>query len=117
VPILRALGAAQHRGVDVAAILDKTQDRQSDVRGRYSSAVYLAHSHVPVWIDDALAIAHNKVVIIDGERVVTGSFNFTAAADTRNAENVVVIDSRAVAGLFLANWETRRAVSRVFETE
>jgi phosphatidylserine/phosphatidylglycerophosphate/cardiolipin synthase-like enzyme len=72
---------------------------------------------VPVWIDDALAIAHNKVVIIDGERVVTGSFNFTAAADTRNAENVVVIDSRAVAGLFLANWETRRAVSRVFETE
>jgi phosphatidylserine/phosphatidylglycerophosphate/cardiolipin synthase-like enzyme len=117
VPILRALSAAQRRGVDVAAILDKMQDRKNDARGRYSPAVYLAHAGMRVWIDDTPAIAHSKVIVIDGATVITGSFNFTRSADTRNTENVVVIGSREVAGQFLANWETRRAVSRVFEAE
>ena len=53
VPIIRALAAAKRRGVDVEAILDKTQDRHDDPRGRYSTAVYLVHAGVPVWIDDA----------------------------------------------------------------
>jgi phospholipase D len=72
---------------------------------------------VPVWIDDQLAIAHNKVLIIDGHLVITGSFNFTKSAETRNAENVVMIDSPRVAGWFAANWDARRAVSRAFEAE
>ena len=116
-PILAALSAAKRRGVDVAAILDKTQDRQGEERGRYSSAVYLARAGVPVWIDTAPAIAHSKIIVIDGKRVITGSFNFTKAADTRNAENVLVVDSPTVAGWYAANWEERRAASRVFVLE
>ena len=115
--ILRALAAAKRRGLDVAVILDKSQDRRGDTRGRYSSAVYLVHAGVPVWMDDAPAIAHNKVVIIDDAAVVTGSFNFTKAADARNAENVVVLDSAEVAAWFTRNWEERRAASRPFEAE
>ncbi len=94
-PILRALSAAQRRGVDVAAILDKTQDRQNDARP-IPPAVYLAHAEVRMWLDDTPAIAHSKV--IDGATVINGSFNFTKSADTRNIENVVVIGSREVAG-------------------
>lgn len=116
-PNLRALAAAKRRGLDVAVILDKSQDRRGDARGRYSSAVYLVHAGVPVWIDDAPAIAHNKVVIIDDSAVVTGSFNFTKAADARNAENVVMLDSAEVAAWFTRNWEERRATSRPFEAE
>src|SRR5271165_3316088 len=104
VPILRALAGAERRGLDVAAILDKSQDRQDDPRGRYSPAVYLAHAGIHVLIDDEPAIAHNKVIVLDGRTVITGSFNFTASADTRNAENVVILDSPDVAGWFLANW-------------
>ena len=74
------------------------QDRRDNPGGRYSGAVYLVHAGVPVWIDDGPAIAHNKVVILDGRTVITGSFNFSKAADTRNAENVVVIESETVAG-------------------
>ena len=103
--------------MDVAAILDKSQDRQDDARGRYSPAIYLAHAGTRVLIDDEPAIAHNKVIVIDGRTVLTGSFNFTLSADTRNAENVVVLESANVAGWFLANWREREAVSRVFQAE
>jgi len=41
---------------------------------------------------------------LGGHRVITGSFNFTAAAEKSNAENVVVLDSPEAAGLYLDNW-------------
>ena len=50
-------------------------------------------------------------MVIDGEKVITGSFNFTAAAQNRNAENLLVIDDPALAAKYTANWEHRRAVS------
>ena len=115
--ILRAIAAAKRRGLDVAAILDKTQDRHDSNRSRYTGAIYLANAGVPVWIDDAPAIAHNKIIVLDDRTVLTGSFNFTKSADTRNAENVVTIESSVVARWFTENWEERRAVSRVFEAE
>jgi phospholipase D len=43
--------------------------------------------------------------------VIGGSFNDSAFADSRNAENVTFIDSPDVAGWFLANWQSRRDVS------
>lgn len=115
--ILRSIAAAKHRGLDVEAILDKSQDRHASARSHYSGATYLANAGVPVWIDDAPAIAHSKIIILDDRTVVTGSFNFTKSADTRNAENVVVIDSQTVAAWFIGNWKERRAASRRFEAE
>jgi phosphatidylserine/phosphatidylglycerophosphate/cardiolipin synthase-like enzyme len=41
--------------------------------------------------DAAVSIAHNKVMVIDDNTVITGSFNFTAAAQRSNAENLLVI--------------------------
>ena len=88
----------------MAAILDKSQAER-----RYSAAGYLARAGIPVWIDDAAGIAHSKVLIIDGRLVITGSFNFTKAADTANVENIVVLESPDVARWFAAEWEARRA--------
>jgi phosphatidylserine/phosphatidylglycerophosphate/cardiolipin synthase-like enzyme len=48
----------------------------------------LANQGVPVMIDAEHAIAHNKIIIIDGETILTGSFNFTKAAQEKNVENV-----------------------------
>lgn len=115
--ILRAIAAAKKRGLDVEVILDKSQDRRASQRSRYTGATYLANAGVQVWIDDAPAIAHIKVVILDDRVVITGSFNFTKAADTRNAKNVVAIDSPTVAAWFTRNWEERRSASRRFEPE
>ncbi len=111
-PILSALASAKERGLDVAAILDKSNDR-SGKKDRYSGATFVAHAGIPVFIDYQPAIAHNKIIIIDRHLVITGSYNFTRRAE-RNAENVTFIDSPEVASRFLSNWNVRRAASRVY---
>jgi phosphatidylserine/phosphatidylglycerophosphate/cardiolipin synthase-like enzyme len=68
-PIAKALLDAHKRGVQVQVILDKSQ--RSD---KYSSADFLANQGVPVLIDANHAIAHNKIIVVDGEVVITGSF-------------------------------------------
>jgi phosphatidylserine/phosphatidylglycerophosphate/cardiolipin synthase-like enzyme len=84
--IASAVKRAFDRGVKVRVLLDKSQ--RTD---RYSSATYFFNNNVPVWIDDRHAIAHNKVILIDGETIITGSFNFTQAAERNNAENLLII--------------------------
>ncbi len=98
-PIAQALVAAKQRGVRVEVILDKSQRTE-----HYSEADFLAHAGIPVRIDAAHAIAHNKVMVIDDETVITGSFNFTKAAEEHNAENVLVLHDAQLASEYLANW-------------
>jgi len=85
-PIAKAIAAAARRGVQVVAVLDKSQ-RTS----RYSGATYLLNAGIPVYIDERPAIAHNKIIIVDRSEVITGSFNFTKAAQERNAENLLML--------------------------
>ena len=61
-PIAKALLNAHKRGVKMEVILDKSQRTQ-----KYSSATFLYNQRIPVKIDAQHAIAHNKVMIIDGE--------------------------------------------------
>ena len=107
-PIARALVDAHQRGVEVHVILDKSQRTK-----KYSSASFLADEGVPVAIDDAHAVAHNKVMVIDATKVITGSFNFTTAAEKSNAENLLVIDDPALAEKYTVNWKNheRHAVA------
>jgi phosphatidylserine/phosphatidylglycerophosphate/cardiolipin synthase-like enzyme len=97
-PIAKALLDAHKRGVQVQVILDKSQ--RSD---KYSSADFLANQGVPVVIDANHAIAHNKVIVIDGELVITGSFNFTKAAQEKNAENLLILRDLALAAQYTKN--------------
>jgi len=85
-PIAKALMDARKRGVKITVILDKSQKT-----ARYSSADFLRNSGIATYIDGKHAIAHNKIMIIDRECVITGSFNFTKAAEEMNAENILVI--------------------------
>jgi len=103
-PIAQALIEAKRRGVHVEAILDKSQRTE-----QYSEADFLAHAGVPVSIDAAHSIAHNKVMILDDDTVITGSFNFTKAAEEHNAENLLVLHDRALAARYRANWDAHRA--------
>jgi phosphatidylserine/phosphatidylglycerophosphate/cardiolipin synthase-like enzyme len=86
-PIARALIQAKKRGVKIIAVLDKSNRTR-----KYSAATFLKNMDIPVFIDDKHAIAHNKVMIIDNRVVITGSFNFSMAAETRNAENLLILD-------------------------
>jgi phosphatidylserine/phosphatidylglycerophosphate/cardiolipin synthase-like enzyme len=108
--ILQALVDAWGRGVDVEVILDKSEER--DHGSRPAGARFTADAGIPTWIDNKVAIAHNKVIIIDGHLVIGGSYNYTSAAEHKNAENVTFIDAPVVADFYLMNWEARKAVSR-----
>jgi phosphatidylserine/phosphatidylglycerophosphate/cardiolipin synthase-like enzyme len=108
-PIAKALMNAHKRGVKVEVILDKSQRTQ-----KYSSATFFYNSGIPVKIDAQHAIAHNKVMIIDGETVITGSFNFTKAAEENNAENLLVIRDKKLAERYIKNWQEHAGHSEVY---
>jgi phosphatidylserine/phosphatidylglycerophosphate/cardiolipin synthase-like enzyme len=104
-PIADALKKAHERGVTVYVLLDK-----SNVTGKYSGVTFLFNAGVPVGIDDRHAIAHNKIILIDadtpGATVLTGSFNFTKAAEESNAENLLILkECPELATSYVANWK------------
>lgn len=109
-PIAKALVEAHRRGVKVTALLDKSQQTE-----KYSSADFLVNSGVPTFIDASHAIAHNKIMILDGRKVITGSFNFTKAAEEKNAENLLVLNDVALAVKYTTNWQAHAAHSVVYE--
>jgi phosphatidylserine/phosphatidylglycerophosphate/cardiolipin synthase-like enzyme len=52
---------------------------------------------------------HHKVIIIDGQKVVTGSFNFSNNAEESNDENLVIIADPNLAAQYLQEFERRWA--------
>ena len=72
----------------------------------------LVQAGIPVAVDARVAIAHNKVMVIDAARVLTGSYNWMVAAEYKNAENLVVLDSPEIARRYRENWARRYAVSK-----
>lgn len=101
--IVQSLCRAVARGVRVEAVLDRGQRTAKGGQGQA-----LADCGGTVYLDSRHAIAHNKVMVFDGHTVATGSFNFTAGAEERNAENLIIIDSPELARLYSEEWEKRK---------
>ncbi|WP_252493850.1 phospholipase D-like domain-containing protein, partial [Escherichia coli] len=54
------------------------------------------------------SLHHDKVIIVDGNTVETGSYNFSRAAARKNSENVVVLKNMPdVAAQYLEHWQDR----------
>ena len=111
-PIAKAFLEAHKRGVKVEAIVDKSQRTKN-----YSSATFLANSRIPTFVDSVHALAHNKIMIIDVTTVITGSINFTKAAEVRNADNLLIIKLPELAKLYIANWNRHRKHSEPYGQE
>jgi phosphatidylserine/phosphatidylglycerophosphate/cardiolipin synthase-like enzyme len=110
-PIAKALVEAKTRGVHVEIILDHSNelDAHSDLH------FFLEQKLTPV-IDAHHAIAHNKVMIIDGRTILTGSFNFTNQAENENAENLLVIKGHPeLVKLYLNNFHAHKEHARAAE--
>ena len=105
-PIAKAIVDAHKRGVKVQVILDKSQRTE-----KYSSADFVAHAGIATFIDEQHKIAHNKIMVIDDQTVITGSFNFTKSAEESNAENLLVIRSKELAKAYTDNWQVHLAHS------
>jgi len=107
--IAKALVDAHKRGVHTEMILDK-----SNWSKKYSAADFTFNMGIPTFIDSAHAIAHNKVMVIDKETVITGSFNFTKAAEEKNAENIIILKNKDLAKAYMDNWNKHKGHSGVY---
>ncbi len=90
--IARALVRAHKRGVKVRVVHDKVQ-----AAGRHDVSDMLIQAGIPVKIQRGSkgGILHHKFMVIDKQFVITGSFNWTTGASTKNDENFVVLDDKA----------------------
>jgi len=99
--VANALIEANRRGVAVRVLLDKGQDKR-----HYKAIEELRGAGIPIRINSRYAIMHDKYIIVDGQTVETGSFNYTASAEHRNAENVIVIkNNKKLALEYTENWQ------------
>ncbi|MGE5093532.1 MAG: phospholipase D-like domain-containing protein [Betaproteobacteria bacterium] len=111
--IANALVTALRRGVKVDVIADGAQEEA----GGAPHLRALRRAGAKVFLANGSGAAHNKVLIIDAERpaasVITGSYNYTRAANAKNAENVVIISgSPAIARRFVDNFDYHRDQAR-----
>lgn len=111
--IAMALIHAHLRGVDVQVIVDP---QQVELIEHNVTPLLLDHG-VPVLADAEHGAAHNKILLVDPAgrtpAIVTGSFNFTHAAQYRNAENLLILRGNVdLTRAYLENWLRHRAHAR-----
>jgi phosphatidylserine/phosphatidylglycerophosphate/cardiolipin synthase-like enzyme len=109
--IADAMIRARERGIEVAVIADQEQAHANP-----SMIRELARAGVPLLFDAQHAAAHNKVIVIDAGHgdcaVITGSFNFTYAAQHRNAENALVLRGNPpLCEAYFNNWRRHQVHS------
>ncbi|MBI3158083.1 MAG: DUF1669 domain-containing protein [Chloroflexi bacterium] len=95
-PIGAALQLAQARGLEVAGVLDR--DQAGNQGGEYLT---LLEAGIDLRLDGIPGDMHHKVIILDEETVITGSFNFSRSAEETNDENVLVIHSAVIAARYI----------------
>ncbi|WP_237151011.1 phospholipase D family nuclease [Pseudomonas sp. ADAK13] len=103
--IMQALVDAKTRGVQVRVVIDKKRNL-----GKTSKAAmdFVTRNGVELRTNDQFHLHHDKTIIVDGNTVETGSFNFAQSAETANSENVVVIRDRPeVTRQYVAHWQSR----------
>lgn len=94
-PIAEALIAAKKRGVTVQIVADANQNSKS-----YSAVNTTANAGISTRLNGNYQDFHNKVMIIDNQCVELGSFNYSASAANKNAENALVICDGELAQIY-----------------
>lgn len=106
--IAAAMIARAEAGVEVSGIFEADQV-ESNLGSEYET---LRQAGLDVRRDGNPDQMHHKVMIIDGITVITGSYNFSANAETRNDENTLIMHGEALAGEYLEEYERLWAEAR-----
>ena len=93
--IALSLANAQKRGVKVRVYLDRSQ-----IESTYSVSRLLVQKGIKVRISTNNYIMHHKFAIIDNRLLLTGSYNWTFAANNKNEENLMIIDDPEIIEIF-----------------
>lgn len=95
------------RGVEVSGIFE-SKGANTDS----STCTSLLAHKAKIGLDGNPYTFHHKVIIIDGQIVIFGSFNFTANANEQNDENLLIVHSPALAQKFEQEFQSRWAESK-----
>jgi phosphatidylserine/phosphatidylglycerophosphate/cardiolipin synthase-like enzyme len=95
-----ALIQAHGRSVQVRVVFE-----QNNINEAGSEYQNLKNAGVEVRADGNSAYMHDKVMIVDGKVVLTGSYNWSSNAENENNENLVVITSDNVAGTYESEFQ------------
>lgn len=99
-PIANELIKAKERGIKVTIITDLGQ-----IKAMKSQIESLIENGLDVRYLKIKGLHHSKTIVIDDCIVITGSYNFTKAAEYRNVENLVIIEDKAVTRKYKINLE------------
>ena len=88
-------------GLPVAGVMEESQV-SSNSGSEYN---FFKKVGLSVFLDGNTGLMHHKVIIIDQEIVITGSYNFTASAERTNDENVVIFFDKQIAAQYLAEFK------------
>jgi phosphatidylserine/phosphatidylglycerophosphate/cardiolipin synthase-like enzyme len=100
-PLGEAVRERAQEGVIVKGVMDASQVA-SNIGTEYDA---FNQADLEVHQDGIEGLLHHKVMIIDEEVVVLGSYNFTNSAETRNDENLIVIYNSDIAAQFMAEFQ------------
>jgi phosphatidylserine/phosphatidylglycerophosphate/cardiolipin synthase-like enzyme len=102
----RAMNAASERGAFVSGVFENSQAGSK-------SSLYktMRERGFEVYKDGNPKNMHHKCIIIDGETVIAGSFNFSASADDSNDENIVIFRHREIAQKFEEEFRRVREIA------
>jgi phosphatidylserine/phosphatidylglycerophosphate/cardiolipin synthase-like enzyme len=95
-------------GLILRGVVDTYQER-AGIGGEYQR---LKDHGVDIHLDGHPEKMHLKLIIIDERIVITGSYNLTRSAETRNDENTLVIHSEELARFYLNEFELIYADAR-----
>lgn len=107
-PIADALIKAHRRGVEVSMLIDRSQ-----LTGKYAQVRHMNEQGIFIAVDKVPGIAHSKVMVIDDDYVLTGSFNWTKAAETSNVENILLIKDHKTNHIYTTAWRQRAEQAQV----
>ena len=93
-PIAEAVVRAKGRGVEIRILMDKGQSQ-----GKYSKYQFFLDNGIAIIQDRHAGIMHNKIILIDGKVLFTGSYNLSKSAEEKNQENLLMfIDDEEIEG-------------------
>ena len=90
-PIAETVAGCHKQGIDVRIITDdgKIFDKGSDIYSLYRMGIKIK-------MDTFRSLMHHKFVIIDNQKLLTGSYNWTRTGSDVNNENVLITDNRRI---------------------
>ena len=102
-----AMLARSKSGVAVSGVFETTgSETQYSEYGRMKAA------GLPVFTDGNPWSMHHKVIIVDDQIVIFGSFNFSESANTSNDENLLIVNNADLAHAFTAEFQRVVAVAK-----